>query len=137
LIEQMLDLRLRFMEMMDDDFNTAGAIGVLFDMSGVINRFIETTRLETNVDEVNKRFLNAAGGTLVACCRLLGLLETRPQGANLGSDRTARLVELLIDVRKQAREARQFQIADHVRKQLSEMGIVLEDRADGTQWRLE
>jgi cysteinyl-tRNA synthetase len=137
LTDQMLALRIRFLEMMDDDFNTAGAIGVLFDMAGVINRFLDNTRLETNVDETNRNLALAAAGTFVLKARLLGLLEIKPTGASLGNDRTAKLVELLIEVRKLSREAKQFQIADHVRKRLGELGIVLEDRPDGTQWRLE
>ncbi len=137
LIDDMLKARIRFLEAMDDDFNTAGAIGVLFDIAGLINRFLDATRLETSEDKSARGIAIAAAGTFITLGRLLGLFEQPPVTKSVGDDKTARLVELLIEVRNQARQAKQFQIADYVRKQLTALGITLEDRPDRTLWRLE
>ncbi len=61
----------------------------------------------------------------------LGLDEGRAE-AGLAS----RLIEVLADVRQRAREAGQYELADEVRSRLAELGIVLEDRREGTTWRV-
>jgi len=130
--------RVRFLEAMDDDFNTAGAIGALFDMVGSINRFIDESRLETRSNEAQRMFVQAAGGTFVAIGRVLGLFDERPAvKAEAGGERFNKIVDLLIEVRTMARKAKQYEIGDHVRDRLAEIGIVLEDGADGTRWRLQ
>lgn len=139
-IEQLMAQRVRFLEAMDDDFNTAGAIGVLFDVANMINRFIEATRLETKSNDKLRELVYAASGSFVFVARLLGLLQTRPAAKTMGgadSGRTGKLVELLIDVRQRSRKAKQFDISDHIRDELGRMGVVLEDRPDGTLWRIE
>jgi cysteinyl-tRNA synthetase len=136
--ESVLKERVRFLEAMDDDFNTAGAIGVLFDLAGLTNKFLDRVRLETTSDEQLRMAAQAGGATLLVLARLLGLFLEKPAKPSLADDgRTARLVELLIEVRKMARQAKQFAISDHVRDQLGTIGIVLEDSQDGTRWRVE
>ncbi|MEK6643178.1 MAG: cysteine--tRNA ligase [Planctomycetota bacterium] len=136
--ESLLKERIRFLEAMDDDFNTAGAIGVLFDLAGLINKFLDAARLETTPDEPLRTTAQAGGATLLVLARLLGLFQEKPAKPSLADDgRTAKLVELLIEVRKMARQAKQFAISDHVRDQLGTIGIVLEDSQDGTRWRVE
>ena len=125
----------RFLETMDDDFNTAGAIGVLFDVANHINRFIDTSRLETNRDDQTRTVVHAAAGTLIALARLLGLLVEKPRADAGQNGDCGKLMELLIEVRKMARDAKQFQIADRIRGQLADLGFQLEDRQDGTLWR--
>jgi len=135
-MEEVLALRVRFLEAMDDDFNTAGAIGVLFELAGHINRFLDESRVETSGDDKLRALAQGAGGTFLALAHLLGLLVERPPAAATADDtRAVRLIELLIEVRRLAREAKQYQIADHVRKRMADIGVVLEDRADGTTWR--
>ena len=137
-MEEVMAQWVRFLAAMDDDFNTAGAIGILFEMGGTINRFLDESKLETTTDDRLRAMAQAAGGTFVSLARLLGLLLERPAAGGLRDDaKTAKLVELLITVREMARKAKQFAIADHVRNELAALGIVLEDRPDGTQWRIE
>lgn len=135
LIEGILDDQIRFLESMDDDFNTAGAIGVLFEMAGRINRFLDESRLETNANESLRITVQGAVGTLLLLSRLLGLLVDRPRSKPESDGDVDRLMNVLIDVRRMARQARQFPIADRVRDRLAELGFVLEDRQDGTTWR--
>ncbi len=137
-ILKIMNFRVRFLEAMDDDFNTAGAIGVLFEIAGAINRFIDETRLETHANDQIRSVLQAGGGTFVTLANILGLLTVKPTSTKLAGDTlTPQLIELLVEVRKQAREAKQFQIGDYVRDALAKMGVTLEDRKDGTQWRIE
>ncbi len=137
-MDEVMALRVRFLEAMDDDFNTAGAIGALFETAGSINRFLDQTRLETRTDDSTATTARAAGGTFVFLANLLGLLTTRPAEPALeGDSKTAELLDLLVEIRRMAREAKQFAIGDHIRDELATIGITLEDRKDGTQWRKE
>ncbi|MCG8404469.1 MAG: cysteine--tRNA ligase [Phycisphaerales bacterium] len=137
-LEQVMTQRVRFLEVMDDDFNTAGAIGVLFEMAVSINRFLDETRLETRNDDRLRGLVEAAGGAFVFLGRLLGLFEARPITATMSDDsRSPKLVDLLVQVRKMAREAKQYAIGDHIRDELSKLGVTLEDRKDGTEWRID
>jgi cysteinyl-tRNA synthetase len=134
------EYKARFEEAMDDDFNTAGAIAALFEMVTFINRFADEQQLEAKKDKADAmQTLQAAAGTVMSLGRLLGLFFEKPPKAeeSLGGELTAKLVELLIDVRNKARKAKQFEIGDHVRNELAKMGVKLEDRPDGTIWRME
>jgi len=138
LLDEMLNLRVRFLEAMDDDFNTAGAIGCLFEMVGAINRFIDAGRLETHVLEQLRLIAESAAGSFVRLARLLGLLVERPVQTDIKDDsRTGKLLDLLVEVRNMARKNKQFEIADRVRDELTALGVILEDRPDGTHWRLD
>ncbi|HVP11461.1 MAG TPA: cysteine--tRNA ligase [Phycisphaerae bacterium] len=137
-IDDVMNQQVRFLEAMDDDFNTAGAIGSLFDLAGLINRFIDASRVESRAKESSRLVVQAAGGTFVNLARILGLLVERPPETRLADDsKMGRLVDLLVEVRNMARKSKQFEIADSVRRGLADMGISLEDRSDGTQWRLD
>ena len=136
LIQAAVRQQVRFLEVMDDDFNTAGAISVLFDFAGVINKFLDTSRLETKSDDQLKSATQGAMGTFMMLARLLGLFVEKPEPRGLGADGDAAgLLDLIIEVRKMSREAKQFQIADRIRDRLTELGFTLEDGQDGTRWR--
>jgi cysteinyl-tRNA synthetase len=124
---------------MDDDFNTGGAIGVLFELVGTINRFMDDERLETIQNDRGKALAFAAVQTLRSLAALLGLFEQRPARQTAGTDDALvdGLMNTLIQVRAEARKAKQFALADMVRTRLSELRITLEDRPDGTIWRRE
>ncbi|SDV99769.1 cysteine--tRNA ligase [Nitrosomonas communis] len=115
----------RFKAAMNDDFNTAEAIAVLFDLAGEINR---TNNAQLAV------LLQALGGTL-------GLLQQNPQAylQNLHSTEkdlfSQEAIEQMIQQRLEARKNRDFVQADNIRKQLAAAGIILEDSVQGTTWR--
>ena len=110
---------------MDDDFNTAGALAQLFDLVRAIHQAREAGA-ETAAFE-------AAQSTLR---RLAGVLGLRLERAAAGSAALAPLVELLIELRQDLRQAGQYPLADRIRDRLTELGIVLEDGKQGTTWRM-
>jgi cysteinyl-tRNA synthetase len=119
----------RFREAMDDDFNTPEAYSVLFDMAREVNR-------------LKAEDLTAANGLAAALRQLsgvLGLLEQDPEaflqsGARADDGEVAE-IEALIKQRNDARKSKDWALADQARDRLNEMGIVLEDGAQGTTWR--
>lgn len=111
----------RFIESMDDDFNTAQAIAVLFDLAREINRASSLGMNVVNAKTTLNELSNIIGFTLKQ-------LDRKPLSAQP-------LIELLISIRKDLRNAKQWELADKVRNKLEEQGIVLEDSHNGTTWK--
>ena len=119
----------RFIEAMDDDFNTPEAYSVLFDMAREVNRLKTEDAAAANAMAAHLRKLAA----------VLGLLEQEPEaflqsGAQVDDAEVAE-IESLIQQRLDARKAKDWAAADAARDRLNEMGIVLEDGPQGTTWR--
>lgn len=115
--------RERFKEAMEDDFNTAGALGVIFELVNQVN-------IWTGKGELSP--VREAVPVLEEFCRILGL--------NLGAEEGAKLeghLMSLIARREEARRSRDWEKADALRKELREKGVILEDRPQGTSWRRE
>ncbi|UCD27965.1 MAG: cysteine--tRNA ligase, partial [Planctomycetota bacterium] len=134
-IHECLDHQVRFLEAMDDDFNTGGAVGILFDLAKAINRYLDAEKVETAKRENSKKLASAAVQTLRSLTKLLGLFENRPTRPGIGDTLVHNLMDILIELRAEARKSKQYQLADLVRDRLKESGLVLEDRPDGTIWR--
>ncbi len=129
--------RERFLAMMDDDFNTGGAIGVLHELVTSLNRYVETESLEGagkgNATAIAT--LRAGARVLRELSNTLGLFRAAPQSPGANDDAlTGKLMELLIDLRAEARKSKNFAMADQIRNRLTALGITLEDRPDGTGW---
>ncbi len=136
-IRALLDQRTRFLDAMDDDFNTAGAISVLFQSAGLINRFMDGQQVETATNDELRELSLAAARTVVEDARILGLFEKRPQSAKGGSDSlSADLLNLLVRLRSEAKKEKNYALADRIRDELAGLGVTLEDRPDRTHWRV-
>lgn len=119
----------RFAEVMDDDFNTAGAISVLHAVANEINQL-----RRDGEDQAAQR----SAAVLVRLGGVVGLLQQDPEAffqADTGSDLTAEEIERLIQARADARKAKNFAEADRIRDELADKGIVLDDSREGTTWR--
>lgn len=134
-----LNLKMKFLEMMDDDFNTAGAIAVLHELAGEVNGFIEQNDLERNKPPQAIEAAAAAVQTLRNLGAVIGLFNPKLARVESREDSalTNQLMQLLIRLRQEARQTKNFALADAVRKGLTDIGITLEDRPDGTVWRKE
>lgn len=116
-----------FKESMDDDFNTPGALAVLFELAREINKLKAENQAEAN--KLAARLKQLAG--------VLGLLEQAPETflqGDANNDEVAE-IEALIKQRNEARAGKNWAAADEARNKLTAMGIVLEDGANGTTWR--
>jgi cysteinyl-tRNA synthetase len=113
-----------FLACMDDDFNSAGALGMIFDLVRQVNQ----VRADGGTDEE----LAGAQKELRALLDVFGLEVDKGR-----SDRAeARpFIELLIDLRKRLRAKKMWDLSDAIREDLEKLGVVLEDSKDGTAWR--
>jgi cysteinyl-tRNA synthetase len=133
----------RFAEAMDDDFNTALAIGHLFEGARAINRLVAQGRFEEC--PLSLTVLRDAAGKLRKLGGVLGLFGSEPadwlegqKSAGLeerGLDAAA--IEALINERLQARKEKNFARADAIRNELAEKGIELLDSKEGTSWKVK
>jgi cysteinyl-tRNA synthetase len=115
-----------FQDAMNDDFNTALASAALFDMAREINTYLKQ-------DALDKAALQKVADVYTALLNIMGLDFTVENCANDGL--VDDLMNLLIDLRKQARAEKNYAMADQIRNQLNEIGVVLEDTKQGTTWK--
>ena len=119
-----------FRAVMDDDFNSPRGIAVLQDLTRDVNSLLNSDA-EVGTDTlaaINATYQDLGGD-------VLGLLGDEAADAG-DSQREAALIDLLVEMRAKARAQRDYARSDHIRDQLTNLGIVLEDRADGTLWKL-
>jgi cysteinyl-tRNA synthetase len=120
-LDKITTLRNEFIEAMDDDFNTANAVSVLFELSKQANYYL----LEKNTSiEVIDAFLKEID-------ELVSVLGLTLRDEELLDEE----IEDLIQKRIEARKNRNFQLSDQIRDQLKEMNIILEDTPQGTRWK--
>jgi cysteinyl-tRNA synthetase len=133
-------LRKRFLEHMDDDFNTGGAVGVLYELLSALNRFADVRQLETGKGTPDDlKAFEQGVGYLKELSQILGVFarpHEKPKDAASGQLVNG-LMQFLIDLRAEARKAKNFGLGDQIRKRLGELGVTLEDRPSGTIWRKE
>ncbi|GAP20012.1 cysteine--tRNA ligase [Leptolinea tardivitalis] len=121
--EQIKKTRDAFIENMDDDFNSAGALGNLFDLVRVIN--------QARADGASDEILKPAQAVLNELCGVFGLILEKETGEDQSA---APFIDYLVELRTEMRKQKLFAFSDQIRDRLSSMGIVLEDSKDGTTW---
>lgn len=126
--------REKFEEAMDDDLNTALAIGALHELAKELNIVVNDAEFELN--QANIIVLEKAYDTFKELSQqVLGInLETED---DISDDLTSDLIGLLLEVRNKARQNQNWELADQIRDELADLGIVLEDTPQGTDWKLE
>ncbi len=133
------ELRQQFLDAMDDDFNTGGALGSLFDLARALNRHADQNSLDSAPKESTPFAAFGAGMVVLReLTRVLGLFGRAPASATRETaGLTAPLLDLLVGLRTDLRKNKQFALADQVRNRLTELGVILEDGPEGTRWKIE
>ena len=112
--------RQRFIEVMDDDLNTADAISAVFELVTAINTAVK--------DGASKEFAAKSLDTLMELCNVLGLLQDKAEENTVDPE-----IQKLVDERQEARKAKNFARADEIRDLLKAKGITLKDTPQGVQ----
>ncbi|MCD1147609.1 cysteine--tRNA ligase [Peptoniphilus sp. KCTC 25270] len=120
-IEKMEEYKKEFISVMEDDLNTAAAVGFLFSMGKDINVYLSGEATKETLTRVEEIFLELS--------RVLGILDREAED---GADEE---VEALIQERQEARKNKDFKRADEIREQLLSMNILIEDTREGTTWK--
>ena len=121
----------KFMSAMDDDFNTPQAMASIFELVNVTNKNIDDLEFINNAKTVIKELLDIFGVNIPIMAEALELKADVLEPKVLASGEVNRRIE----ERNKARIKKDFATSDRIRKELEEMGIVLEDTKDGTTWR--
>jgi cysteinyl-tRNA synthetase len=123
LLSQMTTTETGFIESMDDDFNTGGALGNLFDLVRGINK----ARDEGATDEEIVPAQNMLR-------KLTGVLGLQLSEKEEGDQSAAPFIDLLVELRTEIRKEKLYALSDQIRDRLAELGVTLEDSKQGTTW---
>ncbi|MFC1822927.1 cysteine--tRNA ligase [Thermodesulfobacteriota bacterium] len=130
----------QFINVMNDDLNTAGAIGLIFEKIREINKLMDSQN--DRPDEPSLRRLENDRYQLFEAAGVLGMLEETPENffkqiSEASQHIEPAEIEKLIEERSAAREGKDWAGADQIRDRLKEMGVAIEDGPEGTSWRFE
>ncbi len=132
----------RFSEAMDDDFNSARGIGILFDTVRSTNRLLD--QHQDNLSQKIKKTIQSNRSDILKIGNVLGIL-TEPPKVYFDKKRFQGLeqksidpdvIDKMVKEREEARKTKDWEKADQIRKQLDDMNIIIEDRPDGTIWKI-
>ncbi|MBS3740023.1 cysteine--tRNA ligase [Candidatus Bipolaricaulota bacterium] len=119
----------RFVEEVDKDFNTPGGLGVIFDLVNEGNKFREKSSGE------DLFLLKNAKDTIRKLASPLGLFQGGGEDTLRGLEEE--FLELLLNVRNELRDDQHWELADRIRSELKEIGVVIKDREEGTRWKID
>lgn len=117
----------RFINAMDDDLNTADAIACLFDLVREINSKVLNDQINAS-----KKVLNEALNLFNELSNILGLVYVKNE-----TNHTTEKIKKLIDDRTAARKNKDWALADKIRKELSDLNVIVEDTPQGVKWSIK
>lgn len=124
----------RFQTAMDDDFNTAGAVAVLFELAKELRREGNLITHQGQA-EADAQTLREVWNTLLVLSDVLGLMAKPESADSAGEGLSDEAIEALIQQRAEARKAKNFAESDRIRDELQAQGVILLDQAGGvTRW---
>jgi len=135
-LENIRRLRRQFEEAMDDDFNTALAIAFCFDLAREANTYLnqETVPAEDVLRQTRDLFVDF--GSVLGLFKIRdGEISVSEEEREEHSELVGPLVELLLQVRQEARSKKEWAMADRIRDGLKELGIIVEDTPQGARWK--
>jgi len=129
-----------FVRLMDDDFNTAGAVGLIFEKVRTLNRAMEDAG--EGMNGPLERALNEGREQLLLVAGILGFLQESPEDffnglVDPGQEPEPEEIRKMVNERRAARVEKDWARADAIRDRLMEKGVILEDGPQGTTWRLD
>jgi len=132
----------QFCEAMDDDFNTAQGIGILFDTIRMINRLLDQN--ENSLSDPVKQTIQSGLADVLKIGNILGILLEQPavyfdkKQTQILKQKTIdpAMIAKMVEERNVARKTKNWKKADQIRNQLAEMDVILEDRPEGTIWKI-
>ena len=126
------DLEKRCREAMDDDLNSPMVISAMFDYVRIINQIAEGKRT-ISLEELAelKRIVN------LYVFDILGLRNEKQESAASGGDMLAKVVDMILAVRQDAKANKDWATSDKIRNELTAIGIRVKDRKDGVDWEIE
>ena len=126
------ELEARCREAMDDDLNSPMVISALFDYVRIINQIAEGQQTISEADLAElKRIFD------LYVFEILGLRNEKQEGAAGGSDMLAKVVDMILAVRQDAKANKDWATSDKIRNELTAIGIRVKDRKDGVDWEIE
>jgi cysteinyl-tRNA synthetase len=133
LMDFLKDCEREFREAMDDDFNSAAALGVVFSLVKEINTYVDAG------SPAYKLVMEEALKLLRDLCGALGFFQGEAEPVKPVEEAPTReqLIELLLQVRQAARDGKHYELSDVIRRGLADLGVRIEDVRDGYRWRFE
>ena len=120
----------KFIEAMDEDFNTAQALGHIFELVKAVNKTLD----ESSISKKGLGVIDEVYSYLVMIIQdVLGVkLKLEVEVNNISAD----LIELILELRRNAREEKNWALSDKIRDRLLELGIKIKDGKDKTTWTM-
>ena len=119
----------QFSNAMDTDFNTAQAVGAIFTFVSQVNRSLETST------EVSNQTFARAYKALIETCQVLGIYTTNEQDSGDTVEYLNPLLELLLEIRQDARNQKDWNTSDKIRDRLKKLNIEIQDTHEGSTWK--
>ena len=125
------EMKSQFTRAMDTDFNTAQALGAIFTLVGEVNKALSSHH------DIENRVFAAAYQALSETCQVLGIYSPEPQNSNGNIEaKLEPLVDLLLEIRQDARSRKDWETSDKIRDRLIELNIEIKDTREGTTWKI-
>ena len=123
-------LQTQFTDAMDTDFNTAQAVGAIFSLVSQVNRSLGAS------NGLSDQTFAQAYKVLKEVCQVLGIYTTSEQGTADTAEYLNPLLELLLEIRQNARDQKDWDTSDKIRDRLKQLNIEIQDTREGSTWKL-
>ena len=130
LLQKTREVKQKFEEAMDDDFNTSLAVSAMFDLVKEINKYTET---HAEIERQVKKEISEIIKTLVENVIGITMERRKPESDKLVKD----LVKLILTIRQQIRERGDWKTSDDIRSKLQKLGVIVEDATEESKWKIK